>query len=97
MAGQKYGGKIGQIQKKTWYPWWNRKIANAISKIDVHVEYIFWEHNQEADHWAKLGAEGQRKIIVDRSNNTQAWNAVKGLWDGSFKNNGRSGCGVVIK
>ena len=31
------------------------------------------------------------------SNNTETWKAVKGFWDGSSKNNGRSGCGVVIE
>ena len=53
-------GKIGQIQKKL-YTWWKRKIANPISKIDDYAKHIFQEHNQEADHWANLGAEGHRK------------------------------------
>ena len=25
------------------------------------------------------------------------WKAITGFWDGSFKDNGRSGCGIVIK
>ena len=51
----------------------------------------------EADHLANLGAEGQRKIIVDKGNNTERWKAVKGVWDGSSKNNGKSCCGVRAK
>ena len=39
----------------------------------------------------------ERKNIVDKGNNTERWKAVKGLWVGSSKNNGKSGCGVVIK
>ena len=50
----------------------------------------------EADHLANLGAEGQ-KIIVDKGNNTERWKAVKGVWDGSSKNNGKSCCGVRDK
>ena len=57
--GQTYQGTIGQIQK-TLYPCWKRKIANPISKIDNYVKHIFWEHDQEADRWANLDAEGQR-------------------------------------
>ena len=59
---------------------WKRKIANPISKIDDYVKHIFREHNHEAEHWANFGAEGQRKIIVDRSNNAEAWQVVKGFW-----------------
>ena len=36
-------------------------------------------------------------MIVDRSNNIETWKTVKGFLDGSSKNNGGSGCGVVIK
>ena len=65
--GQKCRGKMGQIQKKkktTCYPCWKSKIANPISKIDDYVKHIFREHNQEADHWDNLGAEGQRKLLL---------------------------------
>ena len=58
---------------------------------------MFREHNLEADHWANLGAEGQRTVIVDRSGNTETGKAVKGFWDGLSKDNGKSGRGVVIK
>ena len=40
--------------------WWNSKVANSISKIDDYVKHIFREHNQEADRWANLRAEGQK-------------------------------------
>ena len=52
---------MGQIQINL-YSWWKRKIANAISKIDDNVKHVFGEHNQEADHWANLGVEGQRAV-----------------------------------
>ena len=35
--------------------------------------------------------------MVDNGSNTEKWKAVRGLWDGSSKINGRSGCEVVIK
>ena len=46
---------------------------------------------------ANVGAEGRRKINVYKGNNSERWKAVKGFWDGSSKNNGKSGCGVVIE
>ena len=64
-----------------------------ISKIDDYVKHIFREHYQEADHWANLGAEGQRTIISDKGNSTERWKTVRGFWDGSSKIHGR----VVIK
>ena len=71
-------------------------MANLLQKIDDNVKHIFREHN-EADHWANVGAEGQRKVVVDRKSNAATWKAVKGFWDGSCKDNGKSGCGVAIK
>ena len=61
------------------------------------VKHVFREHNQEADHWANIGAQGQRKIVPERCDNSETWKTVKGYWDGSFKDNGKSGCAVVIK
>ena len=61
------------------------------------MKHIFREHNQEADHWANMGAEGQNKIIVGKGKNTENWKAVRCFWDGSTKTYGRSVCGVVIK
>ena len=57
--------------------------------IDDYVKHIFRELNQEA--------EGQRKVVVDRKSNADTWKAVKGFLDGSCKDNGKSGCGVVIE
>ena len=71
-------------------------MANLLQKIDDNVKHIFREHN-EADHWANVGAEGQRKVVVDRKSNAATWKAVKGFWDGSCKDDGKSGCGVAIK
>ena len=72
-------------------------MASPISKIDDCVKHIFREHNQEADHWANAGAKGQRKVIIDRKSDADKWKAVKGCWDGSCKDNGKSGCCVVKK
>ena len=60
-------------------------------------EARFREHNQEADHLANLGAEGERKVTVEKEDNKENWKAVRGFWDGSKKTDGRSGCGVMIK
>ena len=43
-----------------------------------------------------MGAEGQRKITVEKGNKTENWTAVRGVWDGSKKTNGRTRCGVVV-
>ena len=59
--------------------------------------HVFREHNQEADHWANVGAEGQRKVVIDRQGFADTWKAVKGFGDASCNDNGESGCGVVIK
>ena len=94
--GQKYRRIIGQVQK-TLHSWWGKKFANPISKVDEFVKHVFREHNREADHWASVGAERQRKIVIDRCNNSETWKAMKGFWHGSSKDNVKSGCGVVIK
>ena len=75
LFGKEGSGKIAMIQK-TLHQWWKKKIANPISKTDDKVKHIFREHNQEADLWANVGAEGQRKVA-------DIWKAVKGFWDGS--------------
>ena len=61
--GHKHRGKIGHTEKK-FYSWWRRKIALPISKVDDYVMHIFREYIKEADHWANLGAEGQRKSLL---------------------------------
>ena len=50
---------------KRHYTHGGKKIAFRISKIGDYVMHVFREHDQDADHWANLGAEGQRKIVVD--------------------------------
>ena len=84
--GVKYRGRIGQVQEDL-YSWWRRKIAYSISKIDDFVKHVFREHNREADFLANMGAKGQRKNVIDICRNPESWNAVKGFWDGSFKDN----------
>ena len=61
--------------------------TQGISNIDNFVKHIYREHNEEADHWADIGAQGRRKFDIYRKD---------GFWDGSFKDDGRSGCGIVI-
>ena len=73
-----------------------KKIAKPISKIDDFAKHVNREDHQEADHWANIGAQGQRKTILDRCDDSK-WKAVKGYWDSSFKDHGESGCGVVMK
>ena len=90
------GKNIGRIQK-TLYSWWKRKIAYPVVQIDDNVKHIFREHNQEAEHLENLGAEGQRKITIEKGDSTENWKTVRGFWDGSTKTDVRSGCGVVIK
>ena len=36
-----------------------------------------------------------KHVYRDRCGNSETWKAEKGHWDGSFKDNGKSGCGVV--
>ena len=73
------------------------KIAKPISNIDVFIKHVCREHSQEADFGSNIGAQGQRKIVLDRRDNSETWTAVKSCWDGSCKDNGKGGCGVVIK
>ena len=61
------------------------------------MKHIFREHNQEADHWANVGAGVKKEIVVDKGSKTEKWKAVKGFWDGSCKDNGRRKCGVIVK
>ena len=60
--GTKYKDTIGKIQR-ILHSWWKRGAATPISNIDNFVKHIYREHNQEADHWAHIGAQGRRKLI----------------------------------
>ena len=94
--GDTHKEKIGRIQK-TQHSWWKRQVAYPVGLIDDNVKHTFREHYQEAHHPANLGAEEQRKVTSKKRNTNTEWRAVRGLWDGSKKTDGRSGCEVVIK
>ena len=63
--GRKYKKAIGKVQK-TLHSWWKRGVAKPISNIDSFVKHVYREHNQEADHWANVGARGLRRIVFDK-------------------------------
>ena len=68
-----------------------------MEQVDDYVRRVLREHNQEADHLANLGAEGQRQITVVKGDSTENWMAVRRIWDVSNKIDERSGCGIVVK
>ena len=89
-----HGSKI-QMENGTY----SENVAFVVEEKDCisrHTHRRLFEA-QEADHLANLGAEGQRKITVEKGNNSENWKVVRGVWDGSKKTDVRSGCGVVIK
>ena len=92
--GTKYKETIGKIQR-ILHSWWKRRVAAPISDIDNFVMHVHREHNQEADHWAIIGAQRKRKIVIDRRGESTVWKAIRGFWVGSFKDSGESGCGIV--
>ena len=91
------GSMINIVWDRSTHSWWKEKIASPISKIDDFMEHVYREHNWEADHWTNTGAQRLRKIVLDRCDNSETWKAAKGYSVGSFKDNGKSGGGVVIK
>ena len=78
------------------HSWRKEKIAKPISTIDDFVKH-YREHNGEADNWANIDAQGQRETVFDKRDNSKTRKAVKGYWDGRYKDKGKSGCSVVIK
>ena len=94
--GTRYKKAIGKIQGLL-HSWWKKGVAKPISNIESFVNHVYREHNQEADNGANLGAQGQRKIVIDRRDESTVWKAIRCFWNGSFRDNGRSGCGTVIK
>ena len=110
--GTKYKETLGK-NKRIVHSWWKRRVAKPISDIDSFVNRVYRgfvnrvyrgfvnrvyrEHTQEADHWANIATQGNRKIVIDRRDAATTWKAIRGFWDGSFNENGRSGCGIVIK
>ena len=83
--------------KKILHSWWKRGAATPISNIDNFAKHTYREHSQEADHGANIGAQGRRKFDICRKDVPTTLKAIRGFWDGSFKDDGRSGCGIVIK
>ena len=94
--GKKHKEIIGEVQR-ILHSWWKRGTFTPISNIDNFVKRVYREHNQEADHWADIGAQGRRKIDIFWKNVTTTWKAIRGFWDGSFKDDGKRCCGIVIK
>ena len=76
------------------YHW---EISENLALMVEKVKHIYREHNQVADHWSDIGAQGRRKIDFYRKDAPTTWKAIRGFWDGMFKADGRSGCGIVIK
>ena len=74
-----------------------RTLAYPVAQTDDCVKHISREYSQDAHHLANPGAKEQRKITIEKGDNSETWQAVGGFWDGSTKTCGRSGCGVVIK
>ena len=59
-----------KVQRDNWekfHSWWKRRVAAPISDIDNFVKHVYREHNQEADHWANIGAgtEGERLMFIE--------------------------------
>ena len=69
VATVRYQGKWDDSEN--FAPMVEQEDGNPVSPIDDFVEHTFREHNQEADDWATVGAEGQ-----NRSNNTETWKIV---------------------
>ena len=46
------------------------RLSFSITQIDDYVKHIFREHGLEAECLANLGAEGRKKIIVEKGTNT---------------------------
>ena len=47
------------------------KCVYPVAQLDECVWHIFREHNLVADHLAKLGKDGQRKITIEGVKRTQ--------------------------
>ena len=94
--GTRYKDTIGKNQR-ILHSWWKRKAATPISNIDSFVKNICREHNQEADHWADIRAQGRRKIEIHKKDVPAAWKAIRGFWDGSFNYDGKSAAESLSK
>ena len=94
--GDMYCGRIGQIQK-------NIAIMEEENDLAPHLKdrRLCETHLQGNTIWKPITwtiwVPRDRKIIVDKGNDTERWKAVKGVWHGSSKNNGKCCCGVRDK
>ena len=95
-VGGKYQKKVGASQRLL-HQWWEQNLARPEDLIESYVSHVVREHNKEADHWANVRAGGKKEIVVGKGSHEVKWKTVKGFWDGSCKEDGRSGCGVVVK
>ena len=68
--------------RTTLHPWWKKGVADPEAKIKDNVEHVLREHNQEVEH---LANPGQRYSKQYEAIGTAA------------KQDGRIGCGVVIR
>ena len=97
--GTKYKETIGKIQR-ILHSWWKRRVAAPNSDFDSFVEHAYREHDQEADHWANIGAQGRRKIDIYRKDDPTTWKkryvasgmeASKDIADSGLRNRDQSG------
>ena len=72
-----------------------RQASRPVGKIEDFVKHVFREHTQEGDHLANV-VEGKRREELLSMASTTLVKASRG-WDGSRKDNGSSGCGVVMR
>ena len=84
--GDEHSKKVRRAQGK----WWSKRLVHAICETRQFAKPCVRGHNQTADTWVNKGAEGQVKMWVDGQN-------IKGHWDGSAREDGSIGCGVVIR
>ena len=84
--GKKFNGKLDGF---------GRLIRGGRELID-NVKHIQGAY-QEADHFANLGTDGQGEITGEGVKITEDWKAVRGYWMVAKRDEGWSGCGVVIK
>ena len=85
-----------QVDQSRIFPGDKIQRDNWKDSIDPALMVEHREHNQEADHWANIGAQARREIVIDIRDDSTIWKAIRGFWGGSFKDSGRRGCGIVI-
>ena len=94
-VGGKYQKKVGASQRLL-HQWCEQNLARPEDLIESYVSHVF-RAQERSDHWAHVRAGGKKEIMVDKGSHEEKWKTVKGFWDGSCKEDGRSGCGVVLK